>query len=121
MEDNKQSLGNKLNDLIKISIFIGIISISFSISYYFVIFLPQQEKMKIEKAQLKEVEVRQKEDNRQANLEICLKKAEAENRRLQIMNATGPKGTMPLDLYNALDKRFKNATDECYKKYPPTK
>ena len=118
MEDKKQPLENKLNSLIKISIIIGILLISFSVSYYFVYFLPQQEKIKANIIKQKEEEIKEIEVSRQANLELCLEMAASDNRRLQKANGKGPMLTMPLELANALDKRYKDARDDCYKKYP---
>ncbi|MEW6738788.1 MAG: hypothetical protein ACOYU2_03550 [Nitrospirota bacterium] len=112
---------DKLNDLIKVSVIIGILLISGSISYYFVYFLPHQEKAKAQAAEQKEAELKLKEYERQANLETCLNEADANHLRLQKLNGTGPKLSMPLELAKALDKKHNDERDNCYKQYPAVK
>lgn len=112
---------DKLNDLIKVSVIIGILLISGSISYYFVYFLPQQEKAKAQAAAQKEAVIKLKEDERQANLEGCLNAADANYRSLQRANGTGPKFSMPLELARVLDKRHNDERNDCYKQYPALK
>lgn len=112
---------NKLNDLIKISVIIGILLISGSITYYFIYFLPQQEKAKTQAADQKEAEIKLKEYERQANLETCLNVADTNHLRLQRLNGTGPKLSMPLELAKALDKKHNEERDDCYKQYPAVK
>lgn len=109
---------DKLNDLIKISVVIGILLISGSISYYFVYFLPQQEKAKEQATLQKEIVLKQKENERQANLQACLNIADVNFRSLQRANGTGRNLSMPLDLAKALDKRHNDERDDCYKQYP---
>lgn len=121
MESEKQTFGNKLNDLIKISIIIGILLISGSVSYYFVYFLPRQEKVKANIVAQKEAVIKQKEDERQANIEACLNTADDNNRSLLKSNGTGRNLSMPLELAKVLDKRHKDEKDDCYKQFPPMK
>jgi len=119
MEENKQPLADKLNNLIKISVIAGILLVSFSVSYYFIIFLPQQERIRINAIKQKEEELKQKEEVRKMDLNSCLNMAEAEYRSLIKANAKGATGSMPLELMNAIDKKHKDARDDCYKKHPP--
>lgn len=112
---------DRLNDLIKVSVIIGILLISGSISYYFVYFLPQQAKAKEQATTQKEVEIKAKEEERQLNRESCLNAADANYRSLQKANGTGPKFSMPLELARVLDKRHNDERDDCYKQYPVVK
>ncbi|HMK57226.1 MAG TPA: hypothetical protein VK448_11360 [Dissulfurispiraceae bacterium] len=112
---------NRLNDLIKLSVIIGILLISGSISYYFVYFLPQQEKIKIQAAAEKEADLKLREGERQLDLDACLRLADANYMSLVRANGTGPKYSMPLDLAKTLDKRHNDARDDCYKKHPVVK
>lgn len=108
----------KLNSLIKISVIIGILLISGSISYYFVYFLPQQAKTKEQAALQKDVQIKLKEEERRTNLQGCLNAADANYRSLQRANGKGPNFSMPLDLAKAIDKRHNDERDDCYKQYP---
>lgn len=112
---------DKLNDLIKVSVIIGILLISGSISYYFVYFLPQQEKAKAQAVAQKEVSIKTEEELRQLNLATCLNEANTNYRNLQKANGTGPKFSMPLELARVLDKRRNDERDDCYKQYPVVK
>jgi hypothetical protein len=109
---------NVLNNTIKISVIVGILLVSFSVSYYFVYFLPHQEKIKINEIRQKEAESKQKEENRLSNLDVCLSEAEADYRGLQKANGKGPNLIIPLGLANAIENKYKDARDDCYKKYP---
>ena len=119
MEDNKQLLADKLNNLIKITVIIGILLISGSISYYFIIFLPQQERIRINALKQKDAELKQKEETRKNSLDLCLNMAEADYRSLIKANSKGVMGSMPLELMKAIDKRYHDTKDDCYKKFPP--
>ncbi|OGR08036.1 MAG: hypothetical protein A2511_17555 [Deltaproteobacteria bacterium RIFOXYD12_FULL_50_9] len=112
---------NKLNDLIKISVIIGILLISGSISYYFIYFLPNHEKSKTILAEQKELLIMQKENERKIDLEGCLNAANANYRILLKVNSTGNNFSMPLELAETLDKRHKDEKDGCYKQFPPVK
>jgi hypothetical protein len=121
MENDKQPIETKLTNLMRVSVIIGIFLISFSVSYYFLYFLPQQEKMKTNVIKQKEAETKQKEEERQENLEHCLGKADSELMRWRKANGKGPTFSMPLELSNALDKKYKDTRDDCYKRYPSVK
>lgn len=112
---------DKLNALIKLSVAIGILLISGSVSYYFVYFLPQQERAKTQAAALKEATAQLKEEERRVNLEACLSTAEANYRALQRANGTGKNFSMPLELAKAIDKRRNDERDDCYKRHPSLK
>jgi hypothetical protein len=112
---------DRLNELIKISVIAGILLISGSIAYYFVYFLPQQAKAREQTTIQKEIELKQKEEERQVNLDACLAAADATYMSLVKANGTGPKYSMPLDLANSLNKRHNDERDDCYKQYPAVK
>jgi hypothetical protein len=107
--------------MIKISIIVGILLISCSISYYYVLFIPKQEKAKSDLVNQKDAELKQKEEVRQSNLEACLSTADAEHRDLEKANGKGPKLSMPLELAKAIDKKHNDERNDCYKQYPPLK
>lgn len=113
-----------LNNLIKISIIVGIILTSLSISYYFIVFLPSQEKIKIEKAERKESERKFEEDKRQLDLDKCLLSAEEDHENLWNYNCKirGLKNgcMLPLPLAETITKIRKEDKEDCFKKYPKT-
>jgi hypothetical protein len=119
MEDNKQPLADKLNNLIKISIIVSILLISCSVSYYFIIFLPQQESKRINAIKQKEEELKQKERIREVNLNLCLSMADAEYGNFIKSYTKGATVPMPIELKNTIIKRNKDARKDCYEKYPP--
>ena len=113
-----------LNNLIKISIIVGVMLTSLSITYYFVIFLSSQEKIKIEKAEKKEFEQKIKEDQRQIDLDRCLLNAEIVYYELWNKNCKSRKlkddCSLPLSLAESVNKTLKENKEDCFKQYPKT-
>jgi hypothetical protein len=97
---------------------------SLSVSYYFVIFLPSQEKIKIEKAEQKESERKTKEDQRQLDLDQCLLNAEIDYIDHWNKNCKGRRlkndCSLPLNLADSINKILKENKEDCFKKYPKT-
>jgi len=114
-----------VNMVIKLSIVVAVLLSSFSVFYYFVIFLPQKEK---EKMQLQQQEMQTKENRRSYNnlmLEACLQDTYSNytanwnsNCKVSGLNHHGDGCSLPSYLAESLNRGNAQAREECYKRYP---
>lgn len=108
----------KTDDVIKFGIVAGILIISMSIFYYFVIFLPQKER---EKTELKREELETIEANRTL-LNDCLREAERKSNDFwnKMCRGQGLKEDCSLPQHNADSAKeyLDDWKEECFKKYP---
>ena len=95
------------DSFIKLSIAISILLVSFSISYYFIFFLPSSEK------------------KRTANLEKCLTAVNSDYEKAWDHNCkqlSRPDNcTLPLPVAESLDNYYREQRQDCFKKYPNKK
>lgn len=99
--------------------------ISFSVFYYFVIFLPSKERMTLEQ---KRSEFLFQENEKQTNklmLDACLADALDSynttwnsNCRNSGIDRRGDGCALPHNVADSLNEYYKQTKDECYKKYP---
>lgn len=119
MQDNHSSSLNSSRG-IKFAIIVGLLLISFSIFYYFVIFLPQKSTQQLEqKVQLEGFDTYKQVKNQQ-NLDACLDEVNQRFAKMEVpegqgKNLSAEEAKVATDLILDL---LKQAKDECYKKYP---
>jgi len=105
------------NKLIKGILTFSLLLIAFTLFYYFVIFLPQKERIKIELQQ-------QEQWERTYALDDCLTRVEEERARLFSLNigncnrASGFDFDCMTELSDNSDKWEKEKKEECFKRYP---
>lgn len=96
-----------LDSFIKLSMGIGILLVSLSISYYFVFFLPSRE------------------NTRTANLEKCLTAVNSDYEKAWDHNCnqlSRPDNcTLPLPVAESLDNYYREQREDCFRKYPGKK
>jgi|GEM_PF-6006785 len=108
--ENQQS---KLDKAVKISIIAGMLVIAFSAAYYFVIFLPKRDMMKIElERKEKEVEFDERASKYKA-LEDCLNNVDEKFR--EILKDKTDVSANSAKFYIEMREKEK---EECFKKYP---
>ena len=92
-----------LDSFIKLSVAIGILLVSLSISYYFVFFLPSREK------------------TRTANLEKCLSAVNSDYEKAWNHNceqlSRKANCSLPLPVAESLDNYYREQREDCLKKY----
>ena len=109
--ENKPPEKSNIDKAVKLSIIASALLVGFSFFYYFIIFLPQRERARIEKA----VEMEEKRN-------ICLQAAAAAGSTL--WNAAcfelGREEScqLPSELADPMDENLRYVRDECFKKYP---
>ena len=122
-----------LDKVMKISVILAVLVFSFSIAYYFVIFLPQKEKLALEQQkqlqESKDKKEQQAKDDAAAqvaeakdNLSTCLSDAQDSNSDEwnSSCKTQGLKNgcELDLDLANSINKDLKDSQDVCFKQYP---
>ena len=103
-ETVKISSKRPLDSFIKLSMAIGILLVSLSISYYFLFFLPSREKA------------------RTKNLEKCLSFVNSNYEKAWDHNceqlSRNENCTLPLPVADSLDKYYREQKEDCFKNYP---
>lgn len=107
--------------LFNYSVIGGILLISFSIFYYFVIFLPDKEKarqkLEEDKQYQAELEIRRKENQFESCIELAQEHYHA-NWELRCKNSGKKEGCeLPRYLYDDLQEDYNKAQELCVKKY----
>ena len=119
----------KLSTILKLSIVISILSVSLSVSYYFVSALPKQEN---EKLRLKKVEMLIKQEKLLADkrkvwenkelLNACLTDATQSYNEEWDRSCAGlgrrKDCSLPSSIVDSVDKHYSNYRNDCFKKYP---
>lgn len=126
--ENQQT---SLDKAVKVSIILATLIFSLSVAYYFVIFLPQKEKLAIEqqkqtqeakdrKEEQAKDEAKQATDDAKTALQDCLSQAydEYSSDWDSQCKSTGLKANCSLDDTTLVEKRYKDSKDECFKQYP---
>ena len=102
-EEAVTKLKTPMDSFIKLSMGIGILLVSLSISYYFVFFLPSREK------------------TRTANLENCLAAVNSDYEKAWDHNCNqlsrNDNCTLPLPVAESLDNYYRVQREDCFKKY----
>ena len=96
----------------KFAIGLSVLLVGFSIFYYLVIFLPQQNQQKLNSETVKII----KEASNQAELESCLD--EVSQRTSKAFTNTKEAGSISNDGAKIIVEVIKQQREECYKKYP---
>ncbi len=106
-EEVSKELRTPIDSFIKLSIGIGILLVSLSITYYFLFFLPAREKARIE------------------NLEKCLSAVNSNYEKAWDHNCellSRPENCiLPLPVADSLDKYYREQKEDCFKKHPGKK
>ncbi len=112
----------KINTTFRIAITVGIVLVSLSIFYYFVIFLPQKEETKMKQLKQEQEATQRAKYIDEAFRDVCLE--DADKGYLVNWNkeckSRGLKENCSLPLENAdrLEVSRQQYKDECFKKYP---
>lgn len=124
-----------LDKLTKIILIFSVLLVTSSVSYYFVIFLPEKEEAKLElqkdkfRLELLETEEAKKErEDNETLLAICLRNAEADYNamwnaqcerlgKLGLVEWTQTSCFLPSETSDNLNDILKDLKDECFKKY----
>ena len=106
-EEAVKKLKTPMDSFIKLSMGIGILLVSLSISYYFLFFLPSREKA------------------RTKNLEKCLSFVNSNYEKAWDHNceqlSRNENCTLPLPVADSLDKYYREQKEDCFKNYPGKK
>ena len=106
-EETAKELKTPIDSFIKLSMGIGILLVSLSITYYFLFFLPSREKARIE------------------NLEKCLSVVNSNYEKAWDHNckllSRSENCTLPLPVADSLDKYYREQKEDCFKNYPGKK
>ena len=114
-----------LNKWIKLSIIAGMLLISIAIFYYFVIFLPQQEKLKLKRQNIRQDAEEYKKSYNERMLDACLGDAYTsyintwnENCKTAGINHKDSGCSLPISLADSHARYYKDLKEECFKRYP---
>jgi hypothetical protein len=106
-EEAVKKIKTPVDSFIKLSMGIGILLVSLSISYYFLFFLPSREKARNE------------------NLEKCLSVVNSNYEKAWDRNCEqllrNENCTLPLPVAESLDKYYREQKEDCFKNYPGKK
>jgi type II secretory pathway pseudopilin PulG len=119
----------------KIGILVVLVIIALSTAYYFVIFVPQKEKARIEQAKQEQLssQLKEQQDNKNTQLNMtllddCLARAQNEHDDIDQLIYTKVNDGGFNDFPNAgeaikmiasdADRKLQTDKDECFKKYP---
>ena len=110
---------NKIKITLMIVAIFAIVLIAGSITYYYIFYLPGNERTKQEIEQKKEIELQKQEAENQRKCQECLDKVEKDykEKMLRAASIVGNLNTHFLSLSAFLYKEYQDKREDCYKLY----